>query len=96
VVGHYECGIEKTRFCASELEVGSANGAKPQSGTRRCVRSGMYSPHAVTDAVSEDLDRLVANRGEERVEICEVSVRGVRDDTDHARHFTQHDCVRPA
>jgi hypothetical protein len=56
----------------------------------------MYSPHAVTDPVSEDLDRLVANRREERVEICEVSVRGVRDNTDHARYLTQHDCVRPA
>jgi hypothetical protein len=52
--------------------------------------------HAVTDALGEDSDRLVADRGEERVKVGEVSVCGVGDNTDHARYFTQHDCVRPA
>jgi hypothetical protein len=29
MVGHYERGVEKAWFCAGELEVGGADGAKP-------------------------------------------------------------------
>jgi hypothetical protein len=56
----------------------------------------MDLPHAVTDAVSEDSDRFVANRAKERVKVCEVSVGGVGDNAHHARGLTQHDCVRTA
>jgi hypothetical protein len=55
----------------------------------------MDLPHAVSDAVGEDFDRLVPNRGEERVKVCEVSIGGVGDNADLARDLTQDDCVRP-
>ena len=56
----------------------------------------MYLLHAVPDAVRENSDRLVSDRGEERVKVGEVSVCGVGDNTDRARYLTQDDCVRPA
>jgi hypothetical protein len=56
----------------------------------------VYLLHAVTDAMSEDSDSLVANRGEERIKVGEVSVRGVGNNTDQAGYLTQHDGVRPA
>jgi hypothetical protein len=96
VVGSGECDVEESWFCASELEVRGANGPKPQSGTRRCVLPGTYFTHAVTHTPSQNSERLVADRGEERIPVSEVTVRSVGDNANHARHLTQDYRVRAA
>ena len=94
MVGGRECGVEEAWFLACELEIGLADRPEPESGARRRARPGTYLAHAIGHALSELSDRLVADRREERVAVGEVSVCGVRNNPDHARHLAQHDRVR--
>jgi hypothetical protein len=57
------------------------------------VRPGPDLAHATAHAVSENFERLVADRGEEGIAVGEVSVCGVGHNADLARHLTQDDRV---
>jgi hypothetical protein len=96
MVGRRECGVEEAWLCASEVEVRRAYGLEPESGACRCVRPRTYLAHAIAHALSENPDRLVADRREEGITVVEVSVCGVRNNPDYARHLAQYDRVRTA
>jgi hypothetical protein len=96
MVSGREGGVEETRLCAGEVEVCPADCLQPQSRARRCMRARADLAHPVGHAPSELPDRLVADRREQRIAVGEVPVGGVGNDTDHARHLSQHDGVRPA
>jgi hypothetical protein len=96
MVGRRECGVEEAGLCASEVEVGRADSLESESGACRCVRPCTYLAHAIAHALSENPDCLVANRREERITVGEVSVCGVRNNSDYARHLAQYNRVRTA
>jgi hypothetical protein len=94
VVGSCEGGVEQAWLCAGELEVCLTDRLQPESRPRWCVRSGVDLAHPVGHALGELSDRLIAYRGEQRVPVGEMSVGGIWNDPDHARHLAQHDRVR--
>jgi hypothetical protein len=94
VVGSRKCGVEQAWLCAGELEVCLADRLEPESRPCCCVRPGADLAHPIGHALSELADRLISHRGEQRVPVAEMSVGGIWNDPDHARHLAQHDRVR--
>ena len=96
MLGGGKRGVEEARLAAGKVEVRGADGAEPESCARRRMRSRAHLVHAIAHAVSESSDRFVADRRKEGLAVGEVSVGGIRNHPDHARHLAQHDRVRPA
>ncbi len=94
MVGRRECGVEEARLCASEVEVRGADSLEPESGACRCVRPRTDLAHAIAHALSQNSDCLVADRREECITVGEVSVCGVWNNPDDARHLAEYDCLR--
>jgi hypothetical protein len=93
MVGGCVSGVEETWLGAGELEVGGADGVESESRSRGCARPWTYLAHAAAHGVSEDLEGLVADRGEEGITVREVSVCGVGYDADLACYLAQDDRV---
>jgi hypothetical protein len=94
VLCHREGGVKETRFSASKLEVRLADRAQPALGAGWSAASRTHSSHPVGHPLSESIHRGSAHRCQERVAVGEMTVGGIGNNPNHARHLAEDNRVR--
>jgi hypothetical protein len=89
-----ESRVKETRFSASKLDIRVADRAQSALRAGRGAVSRTHLSHSVGHLLSESIHRGSAHRCQERVAVGEMTVGGIRNNPNQARHLAEDNRVR--